>query len=229
MKLPENWSDVLGDIPKAGRAGTRNDNNSIGQYPENQRRMWSAYYASVAFMDRQVGRVLEALDASPHRDTTAVVFTSDHGYHLGEHGFWQKSNLHEEVLRVPLIIRAPGMKPGRTRSIAELVDLFPTICELTGRQVPEHAQGASLVPVLRDSNATVKRAAISFHRGASLRTQRWHYMRYSDGSEELYDMTSDPGETSNLAQQPDYGTVVSQLQRRLADRVGHLTERNNQR
>ena len=83
IEMPANWSDDIGDIPRLGRAGTRNDNNSIGRYPENQKRMWAAYYASVTFMDHQFGRLLDALDASPLKDSTAVIFTSDHGYHLG--------------------------------------------------------------------------------------------------------------------------------------------------
>ena len=229
ISLPDNWSDQLGDIPKAGRASTRNDNNSIGKYPDNQKRMWSAYYASVAFMDRQVGRVLDALDASPYRDTTAVIFTSDHGYHLGEHGFWQKSNLHEEVLRVPLIIRVPGGKPGRTRSIAELVDLYPTICQWTGKEIPGDVQGVSLVPVLDDPRASVKPDALSFKGGASLRTRDWHFIRYNDGSRELYDMKVDPGEVTNLAGESDHAETVERLEKRLKTRLDHLTERKSQR
>ena len=222
VELPDNWSDDLGDIPKAGLAGTRNDNNPIGRYPENQKRMWSAYYASVEFMDHQVGRVLDALDASPHRDRTAVIFTSDHGYHLGEHGFWQKSNLHEEVLRVPLIIHVPGMAPGRTRSIAELVDLYPTICELMGQKIPSHAQGTSLVPLLSEPNASVKNEALSFHKGTSIRDQNWHYIRYGDGSEELYEMKPDPGETANLIGRAEHAETSKRLRNRLERRLNDL-------
>ena len=141
MPLPEWTANDLDDIPKLGQAGTKSTTNSIGKYPDNQKRMWSGYYASVAFMDQQVGRVVDELDRLGLRDSTAIVFTSDHGYHLGEHGFWQKSNLHEEVLRVPLIIDAPGKVAGRTRSIVELVDLFPTLCDLLGKPTPEGLHG----------------------------------------------------------------------------------------
>lgn len=229
ITMPANWHDDTSDIPKLGIAATNNLNNSIGKYPDNQKRMWSAYYASVSFMDAQVGRILDVLDRSPHRDQTAVVFTSDHGYHLGEHGFWQKSNLHEEVVRVPLVIRAPGMPAGRTKSLTELVDLYPTICDLVGVAIPAAAQGKSLLPILADSNAVVKTEALSFRSGTSMRTDDWHFMRYQDDTEELYDMRNDPSQLNNLASDPQHAAVLAELRQRLADRLRHLDERNTQR
>ena len=108
LPLPEARENDLADIPKLGQAATLSSKNGIGRYPDNQQRMWQGYYASVHFMDEQVGRVVDQLDRLGLRDSTAVVFTSDHGYHLGEHGFWQKSNLHEDILRVPLVMSVPG-------------------------------------------------------------------------------------------------------------------------
>lgn len=229
IRMPANWLDDTSDIPKLGIAGTTNKKNSIGKYPDNQKRMWSAYYASVAFMDHQVGRILKALDQSPERDRTAVIFTSDHGYHLGEHGFWQKSNLHQEVIRVPLIVHLPGKAAGRTKSIAELVDLYPTICDAMGISIPEAVQGTSLVPVISDPTAVVKSEALSFRNGTSLRTDDWHYMRYKDGSEELYDMRADPGETTNLVDSAAHAAKRKELRRRLSERMRHLEDRNTQR
>ena len=113
-------------------------------------RMWQAYYASVTFMDEQLGRVLDELDSQGLTDSTAIVFTTDHGYHLGEHGFWQKGNLHEEVTRVPFMIRTPGLKPGRTNSMAELVDFYPTCLDLLGLPAPKEIVGKSLVPILKN-------------------------------------------------------------------------------
>ena len=217
IELPESTADDLADIPKLGLAGTISRTNPIGKYPDNQKRMWSGYYASVAFMDEQVGRVIDELDSLGLRDSTAIVFTSDHGYHLGEHGFWQKSNLHEEVLRVPLIIDVPNMKAGRTQSIVELVDLFPTLAELAGLQIPAGLDGKSLLPVLHDHRATVKAAALSFNKGFSLRTPNWHYMRYSDNTAELYDMRSDPHEFTNLANLPTHRTERERLDQLLQD------------
>lgn len=211
IQLPESTADDVADIPKLGVAGTNNQSNPIGKYPDNQKRMWQGYYASVAFMDQQVGRLIDELERLGLRESTAIVFTSDHGYHLGEHGFWQKSNLHEEVLRVPLVIDAPGMKPGRSRSIVELVDLFPTLTELAGLEIPAELQGTSLVPVLEDPQATVKPAALSFNKGHSLRTPDWHYMRYNDGTAELYDMNGDPNEFTNLAEKDAHRAERKQL------------------
>jgi iduronate 2-sulfatase len=142
MTLPASVPSDLDDIPLPGRGV--NSGEEINRLPEGQRRMWQAYYGAVTFMDQQVGRVLNELDRLGLRETTAVAFTTDHGYHLGEHGFWQKMNLHEEVVRVPLIASVPGMKPGRSKSFVELVDIFPTCTELLGRpRRPRRRAGAS--------------------------------------------------------------------------------------
>ena len=136
--------------------------------------MWAGYYATVTFMDEQVGRILNELDRLDLRDSTAVVLLSDHGYHLGEHTFWHKMNLHEDVARVPLIISVPGQAAGRTDALAELVDLFPTLAELVGVDIPATAQGESLVPLLTDPAATVRAGALSLipHKGIALRTDQ---------------------------------------------------------
>ena len=221
MPLPQTVEDDLSDIPKAGLAKTRNDNNPIGEYPDNQRRMWAGYYSTVEFMDRQVGRILDELDQAGLRDSTAIVFCSDHGYHLGEHGFWQKHNYHEDVTRVPLIISAPGIPPGRTRSLVELVDIFPTLTDLTHIQTPPGVQGKSLVPLLKNPTDSVRDSALSLHKGHSLRTDEWAFMRYSDDSEELYDMNNDPLQFTNLAGKSEFqeikNSLATQLQQRLRD------------
>ena len=221
MPLPQTVEDDLSDIPKAGLAKTRNDNNPIGEYPDNQRRMWAGYYATVEFMDRQVGRILDELDQAGLRDSTAIVFCSDHGYHLGEHGFWQKHNYHEDVTRVPLIISAPGIPPGRTRSLVELIDIFPTLTDLTHIQTPPGVQGKSLVPLLKNPTDSVRDSALSLHKGHSLRTDEWAFMRYSDDTEELYDMNNDPLQFTNLAGKSEFqeikNSLATQLQQRLRD------------
>ena len=213
MKLPAQFPNDLQDIPKQGLASTRSETNSIGKFPDNQKRMWSGYYASTQFMDEQVGRILDELERLGLRESTAVVFTSDHGYHLGEHTFWQKSNLHEEVLKVPLIISVPGMKSGRTRSMVELVDLMPTLAEICGLNVPHSCQGKSLLPILKEHSASVKEGALSFHKGAiSYRVNGWSYTRYKGGSEEFYDMKEDPNQFFNLAFKED-NKYVSELKK----------------
>jgi len=212
MPLPTVPDGDLDDIPKAGRSASTNASSGIGKYPDNIKRMWRAYYATVTFMDEQLGKVLDELDRLGLREETAVVFTSDHGYHLGEHTFWQKSNLHEESTRVPLIISAPGFEAGRNDSLVELVDIYPTICELTGMEIPEMAEGTSLVPILKDTTQEVKDAAVSFVKnGKSWRLDDWAYMRYQDGSEELYDMNSDPGQFENLAGEESTAPIMEKM------------------
>lgn len=219
MLLPELQPGDLDDIPKAGITKSRSALNGIDKYPDNQKRMWTAYYAAVSFMDEQLGRIVSELDRLGLRDSTAIVFTSDHGYHLGDHTFWQKNNLHEQVIRVPLMISAPGYSPGRSDSIVELVDLFPTLADLTGLPTPKDLHGTSLVPILKDSSTVVKDDALSFAGGTSLRTSRWSYMRYNDGSEELYDMVADPGQFTNLAKSEGSMSVVKQLRAQLQTRL----------
>lgn len=220
MKLPYVPDDDHADMPKAGISSSNSQSFGIDQFPENQQRMWAAYYATVTFMDEQVGRLLDELERLGLRESTAIVFASDHGYHLGEHHFWQKSNLHEEVIHVPLIISVPGFKPGRSESIVELMDIYPTICELTGMKIPETVQGKSLVPILRDPQATVKEAALSkVKEGHSLRTKDWAYMRYEDGSEELYQMSEDGGQFTNLAKMPEHADLIQKLRDDLKARL----------
>ncbi|NNE92891.1 MAG: sulfatase, partial [Verrucomicrobiales bacterium] len=213
IELPENPSGELDDIPAAGLSGGRSDKNGIGKWPENQRKMWQGYYATVDFMDEQVGRIVAELDRLGLRESTAIVFTSDHGYHLGEHTMWQKGNLHEEVVRVPLIVSAPGLEGGqRSKTIVELVDIYPTLCDLAGVPIPAEAEGKSLVSVLKNPKATVKFGARSFAgAGIGLRTPRWAYMRYKKGEEELYDMDADPKQFKNLAEDPKQNEVLEKL------------------
>ncbi|TWU09822.1 sulfatase [Allorhodopirellula heiligendammensis] len=219
MRVPTQVQNDLADIPKLGQTASRSALNGIDQFPDNQKRMWAAYYAAITFMDDQVGRILDEVERLGLHENTAVVFTSDHGYHLGDHTFWQKSNVHEEVIRVPLIISAPGYQPGRTDSIAELVDLYPTLSELVGVDVPADVQGLSLVPILKDPTAQLKEGALSFSNGHSWRTNDWAYMRYNDGSEELYDMQHDPEQITNLAGDQEHEMVLERLRTELLARL----------
>ena len=211
MVVPEQRPGDLDDIPKLGITNSRSALNGIDRYPDSQQKMWAAYYAAVSFMDEQLGRILNELDELELRESTAIVFTSDHGYHLGDHTFWQKSDLHEQVTRVPLMVSVPGYKPGRSDSIVELVDLFPTLCEVTGQPVPDDVHGLSLVPILADNSATTKQGALSFAKGASWRTTDWSYMQYPDGTAELYNMQADPGQFTNLAEDELYKEVRKSL------------------
>ena len=212
MPLPKVPANDLDDIPKPGLGQTLSQNSGISKWPANQKRMWSAYYATVTYMDEQLGKVLDQLDRLKLTDSTAIVFISDHGYHLGEHHFWQKSNLHVEVTRVPMIIAAPGMTPGFSQSATELMDIYPTLCSLLKLPTPKSVQGRNLVPVLQNPKTKVRSAALSLVRGSHcLRGDRWAYMRYRSGEEELYDMQNDPEELVNLAIDAKHSQQLSKL------------------
>ena len=219
MRLPYAPKGDRDDIPTAAFA----HNCPVPHYNLDEltlRKALQAYYATISFVDSQVGRLMTALDELKLVDNTIVVLWSDHGYHLGEHGFWQKSNLHEEVTRVPLIIDAPGYSPGRSRALTELMDIYPTVSELAGLKVPAEVQGQSLVPVLKNPAASVRRGALSLNRGNyGLRTTDWAYLRYKDGSAELYDMKADPHQFTNLAKHPQHAKTAALLDTHLNNRL----------
>ena len=227
MKIPPLIEGDLDDIPQAGRGS---DGKGLNDMEESRRRMWQAYYASVTFMDEQVGRVLDELERLGLRESTAIVFTTDHGYHLGEHGFWQKGNLHEEVVRVPLIFSVPGMKPGRSASLVELVDFYPTCTHILGLPIPESLQGRSLMPILENPSATVRDTALSIHnRGTAggLRAARWHYMNYGKKGEELYDMIKDPHQYKNVVDDPACAAMLKEARAKFKARMAaaHIIRR----
>jgi uncharacterized sulfatase len=201
---------------------------------EQTRQYTAAYYASVSFMDAQVGQVLSALDGTKLWDRTAVVFLSDNGYHLGEHGMWHKMTLFEESTRLPLMIHAPGAKgEGKVcRGLVEFIDLYPTLAELCGIRPPAGLDGVSLVPSLNDPSRRDKKAAYSSvgrhpdrsrltsdltYLGHSVRTERWRYTEWDSGRKgvELYDEQADAHELHNLAGAPGYDGVKKELQRLL--------------
>mgnify|MGYP001822635558 CR=1 FL=1 len=217
MTLPEAVANDWDDIPKAGLSKTSGMKGDAAK----QKKTLAAYYASVSYMDAQVGKVLEALEENGLRDNTIVVFTADHGYHLGEHDFWQKMSLHEESARVPIIIAGPGIDPGESASLVEAIDLYPTWCELAGLPVPDHCVGKSLIPVLKDPTAEVRDMAYCFKgSGHLIRTKRWAYMQYRTDAEELYDMGQDPKQFTNLAMtRPE---VVKEMRERLANKLATM-------
>mgnify|MGYP001824448676 CR=1 FL=1 len=173
-----------------------------------------AYLASISYADAMLGHVLDALERSGRADNTIIVLWSDHGFHLGEKERWRKETLWREATHVPLIIVAPGVTtPGsRSNEAVSLMDLYPTLVELAGLEMPAHAEGASLVPLLEDPELTWDRAAVSTNRmgNHAVSSDRYRYLRYSDGSEELYDIDADPHEWNNLAGDRKYRDVIAE-------------------
>lgn len=170
-----------------------------------------AYLASTTFMDSQIGRVLDALDNIGAASNTVVVLWSDHGWHLGEKGMTGKTTLWERSTRVPLIFAGPGVaRAAKCDKPAELLDLYPTLLELCGLPPRAGLEGHSLVPQLKKANAPRRWPAITTHNvgNHAVRSEHWRYIRYADGSEELYDMRSDPNEWTNLATDKKYAGVT---------------------
>jgi uncharacterized sulfatase len=201
-----------------------------GMNEGQKRSVIQAYYASQSFMDAQLGLVLAELEKQGLAENTVVVFLSDHGYNLGEHGLWQKRALFEPSTRVPFIIRAPGIKgAGRpSAAITELVDLYPTVADLCGVTPPKTLQGRSLRPLLDDPSAAWPHAAFTQVTtggkkdggvGRSIRTDRYRYTEWNEGKggAELYDHANDAGENRNLAADPAQAKVVAELRTRLRE------------
>ncbi len=221
------------DLPTPALGSYKKEQDKLTD--ELRRQCVQAYFASTTFMDAQVGRVLDALDRLGLAENTIVVFTSDHGYHLGEHGLWQKMSIFEESARVPLIIAAPktGVKGGVAMDPVGLIDLYPTLAQLCGVKGPENLQGQSLVPMLKDPWAKGRGWAVTQvtrgnrqkkdgrYFGYSLRTPRWRYTEWAEGKQgrELYDHDTDPRELNNLASDPGHADTVARLSRQLHEAV----------
>ena len=231
------------DLPRAALASGKPEQDAMTDAQRRQARQ--AYQASISFLDAQVGRVLDALDRLGLADDTIVVLTSDHGYHMGEHGLYQKMSLFEESARVPLLIVAPGKSRagGVAAAPVSQVDILPTLAALCGVKPPNNLQGQSLVPLLADPSEAGRGWALTQvvrHRpgrdkakaaggvalptqffGYSLRTPRWRYTEWDEGREgrELYDHERDSRELTNLADVPEHATVMADLARQLAEAV----------
>lgn len=191
-----------------------------------------AYLASITFADKCVGEVLNAIEQSPEADNTIIFLWGDNGWHLGEKSHWQKCTLWERSARVPLMIYVPGLTPpegGVCNRPVSLVDLYPTMLELCGLPRRDDLEGHSLVPLLKNPSSEWPYPAItSYQKGNhSVRTERWRYIRYNDGTEELYDMKKDPNESENLANNSEYKTVVEDHHKMLPKNDAEPVVRSN--
>jgi len=221
---PDDWDDIspLSLCPRYLSFDVK-----PGDSPK-RRNITQAYYACISFIDAQIGMLLDALKHLDLWDNTIIVFTSDHGYHLGEHRMWGKATLFEEVTRVPLIVSVPGKtKPGTTSPrIVELVDLYPTLVELCGLKPPHEFDGISFAPLCTQPDRAWKNAAFTTLKrrptgilGRAVRSKRWAYILWNDDkpSEELYDMANDPHQWKNLARNPKYVGGVREMRALLTE------------
>ncbi len=228
IEVPTEPEGYLKTLPKAAVNSIRRKKNQVDLPDDLARKAIQAYHASITFADAQVGRVLDALEENGLAENTIVLFTSDHGYHMGEHGHWQKTTLFENATRVPLILAGPGVtaKGEACTMPVEMVDFYPTLAEMAGLKdkVPSGLPGMSLVPFLTDPKAkTIRQSALTqYASGYSLRTPRYRYTEWGekgkDGNE-LYDHNSDDAEMVNLAGKPEHADLVKQLSQQLHQRI----------
>lgn len=224
LKIEGDWDD----IPRMGINYKTSKNMQMDI--RRQKKAVGGYYGAVAFLDAQVGKVLDALEASGQADNTIVIFTSDHGFHLGEHDFWAKVSLHEESASVPLIIKVPGKEPAVCDSLTQLLDLYPTTAALCGLEVPERLQGKDITPMLSDPTQSVHDAVLNvspMQKGFLLRTDRWAFIQYKEdasGGVELFDMENDRKQFNNLATDPKYADLVAKFQQQLTEKLSELRE-----
>ncbi|MEM7143647.1 MAG: sulfatase [Verrucomicrobiota bacterium] len=225
IKVPTIPDGYLDTIPeRAAKSVTRKKEHSELDV-ETAREVIQSYYASITFADAQIGRILRALKTTGLDKNTIVIFTSDHGYHMGEHGHYQKTTLFENATHVPLVIAGPGVtaKGQASNAPAEMVDFYPTLAELCGLEAPPHLAGVSLVPVLEDPKARPRQTAFTqYDTGYSIRDDRYRYTEWgengADGNE-LYDHKNDPEEMNNLAANPEHVATVKKLANSLHKRI----------
>ncbi len=237
ITLPPIKADDCDDLPESGKhmAADRRGDYELVMKEGRHREMVQAYLASITFGDALIGQLLDALDASPAAKNTIIVFWSDHGWHLGEKQHLHKFTLWERSTRIPMIIAAPGITQKNThceRSVGA-IDLFPTLNELCNLPVISALDGMSLVPLLKDPRGKWEQPALTTHGQGNhaIRSERWRYIRYADGSEELYDHENDLNEWNNLAGNPQLTSVKAQLSKALptinAAALGKKKNRNS--
>jgi iduronate 2-sulfatase len=212
------WIDPTDTTPvRKEHLSTGDYAKAFGRFTEQEwHELFRAYCAGSSFMDAQLGRVLDALDKHQLWDKTIVIFVGDHGYHTGERKWWNKNTLFERSCRAPLIIAAPDMKGGQaTHSLIEFVDLYPTVADFCGLELPHTTAGISLRPVFADPAASIKKAAFTLMtrspklHAQSVRTSRWRFTLWSDGKTELFDHDADPEELHDVSAK--YADVMAEL------------------
>jgi len=224
VSIPPMLEGDLDDVPELGVELTLGKSKFVDAIFEHglHKEGVQGYLATTAYADAQLGRVLDALDKSPYRDNTIVVFLTDHGFHCGEKHHWQKATLWEEATHCLLMFRAPGVTPAEgapCERFVSLLDVYPTLAELCDLDPPAYLDGRSLVPLLKNPKAPWQSTAITgltskggpWYPYLTIRNEQGCYIRYKEGQEEFYDTTKDPHEWTNQIDNPDYAPVIEKL------------------
>lgn len=225
IRIPEVPKGYFDTLPAAARKTILRKRDQVNLPEKLAREAIQAYYASITFADAQIGRILNALEQTGLDKNTVVLFTSDHGYHMGEHGHYQKTTLFENSDRVPLVIAGPGVTArGQThKQPVEMVDFYRTLADLCGIEAPGTVTGLSLAPALVDTSKTIRSSALTqYSSGYSLRTARYRYTEWGQdgaGGAELYDRGKDPEELVNLAGKVELKSTRQELSAQLRKRV----------
>jgi arylsulfatase A-like enzyme len=215
VAIPDLAADENAGLPAASRA-TPKEIKQEAATVARRKELVAAYLAASRYADDCVGRILDGLEKGPHRDNTIVVIFGDNGYQFGEKHTWSKGQLWEGSAHIPLVMAGPGIAQGQTSTRpVGLIDLYPTLLDLAGLPARPDVDGVSIVPLLKNPAAPWDRPALTTagYKNHALRTERWRYIRYEDGSEELYDHDADPLERTNVASRPEFAGIKADLQK----------------
>jgi len=226
--IPNSGEEYLATLPLPAAKSVRAKKVQLNLEEELAKEIKEAYYATTSFVDAQLGRVLEKLKQTGLDKNTIVVFTSDHGYHLGEHGHWQKQTLFENATRVPLIFSVPWDKTTikRTNSPVELIDIYPTIMDLLDITIPKHVVGKSLKPLMLNNTSNIRNSALTkWQNGYSIKTEQYRITKWGENGElgyELYNHLEDHKELNNLANDTSKFIILDSLKKIIDDRINEV-------
>ena len=216
IELPPHIEGDLADIPSAGRKMAKPEGDHARMLESGRwKEAVQAYLATIAYTDMNIGRLMAAFDKSEYKENTIIVLWGDHGWHLGEKEHWRKFSLWEEATRAPLIWVAPNVTAKNVvcDEVVSFMSIYPTLCDLCNLPIPKHIQGKSIKPLLANPKQDWDGLALTTHgyKNHTVRVKDWRYIRYADGSEELYNEMDDPYERTNLADVPKYDAVKKRL------------------